>query len=133
MNCAPMQSKLQLNARPAAKLSSRVKPCSGVRDCRCSTTTTTDTRAISTALPVLMHSEAKLGSDQPPCINTALPLALLSAIFEQLGCHDLVRCQLVCKLWNAQAKEQDRCCLVPLLRRSQVDSLPSAGRRAHAC
>ena len=62
------------------------------------------------ALSLLMHNEAKLGVDQPPpCINTALPLALLSAIFEQLGCHDLVRCQLVCRLWNVHAKEQDRC------------------------
>ncbi len=64
-----------------------------------------------------MQGGAKLGADQPlsPCINTALPLALLSAIFEQLGCHDLVRCQLVCKLWNVHAKEQDRCSLRPFM------------------
>jgi hypothetical protein len=51
------------------------------------------------------------GVQPPPCINTALPLALLSHIFDKLDddVRDLVRAAAVCKLWHERAREQDRC------------------------
>ena len=59
------------------------------------------------------------GVQPPPCINTALPLALISHIFDKLDndVRDLVRAAAVCKLWHERAREQDRCG-----RRSQLEA-----------